>query len=276
MSAPSAGAETMHRLAPGSRCFAAASRLVKMPGAFERDIDAELLPRQLRRVALGSTAILPRPISIQSSPVVISPGKRPCTLSYFKRWAFASTEPRSLIADDLRSSRACLVQRAQHQPADAAEPIDRNPYRHPSSALLSRNGCSPSIQPQPLAAMCSPRIIARQSATLGGDAEMLEERLAGRRGAKAHHADHAPCGRDIALPAERRAASTASRGAVAQHLGAIGLVARHRTIPSTASTRPRRGRRARPAASRAAIAIATSEPVASSVTWRSPSASAST
>ena len=95
-------------LAPASRCFAAASRLVKKPGAFQRHIDLEVSstaasPGRARR----GRAILPRPTSIQLSPVLISPRKRPCTLSYFRRCALASTEPRSLIATTWRSSRRC-------------------------------------------------------------------------------------------------------------------------------------------------------------------------
>ena len=40
----------MTRLAPAVRCAAALSRAVKMAGAFERDVDAELLVRKLRRI----------------------------------------------------------------------------------------------------------------------------------------------------------------------------------------------------------------------------------
>src|SRR5215469_54286 len=65
-------------------------------GAFERDIDPELAPGQLRRSRSAVTRILPRPISIQLSPVVTSPGKWPCTLSYLRRCALVSTGPRSL------------------------------------------------------------------------------------------------------------------------------------------------------------------------------------
>src|SRR6516162_9108606 len=103
-SAPSAGAETMTRLAPASRCFAAAARLVKIPV----HSSVTSTPRLRQRSCAGSrsavTAILPRPISIQLSPVVISPGKPPCTLSYLRRCALVATGPRSLIATISTSS----------------------------------------------------------------------------------------------------------------------------------------------------------------------------
>src|SRR5208282_1309401 len=59
------------------------------------------------------TAILPRPISIQLLPLVISPGKRPCTLSYLRRCALLATGPRSLIATISASSHlvSCAARR---------------------------------------------------------------------------------------------------------------------------------------------------------------------
>ena len=44
-----AGAVMMTFFAPAARCLAAPSRSVKMPGGLEDDVDAEVLPRQLRR-----------------------------------------------------------------------------------------------------------------------------------------------------------------------------------------------------------------------------------
>ena len=50
MSGPLAGAVMITFFAPAARCLAAPSRLVKMPGRLEHDVDAEVLPRQLRRI----------------------------------------------------------------------------------------------------------------------------------------------------------------------------------------------------------------------------------
>jgi hypothetical protein len=50
MSSPEAGAEMMTFFAPAARCLAASSRLVKKP---VDDVDAEVAPGQVRRVAVG-------------------------------------------------------------------------------------------------------------------------------------------------------------------------------------------------------------------------------
>ena len=51
MSGPLAGAVMTTFFAPAARCFAAASRFGEQPGRLEHDVDAEVLPRQLRRIA---------------------------------------------------------------------------------------------------------------------------------------------------------------------------------------------------------------------------------
>lgn len=50
-------------------------------GAFERDVDAEFLPRQLRRVLDRGDLELSVPMLIWSPSTFTSCGKRPCTLS---------------------------------------------------------------------------------------------------------------------------------------------------------------------------------------------------
>src|SRR5271163_4426999 len=114
MSAPSAGAETITRFAPASRCFAAASRLVKFPVHSSTTSTPRLRQGSCAGSRSAVTAILPRPISIQLSPAVTSPGKRPCTLSYLSRWALVATGPRSLIATTSTSSHllSCAARRA--------------------------------------------------------------------------------------------------------------------------------------------------------------------
>ena len=153
MSAPSAGAEMMTRLAPASRCFAAASRLVKMPV----HSSATSTPSSRHGSFAGSrsavTRILPRPISIQLSPVVTSPGKRPCTLSYLQQMRVGLDRAQIVDADDLDLAMLVLVRRPQDQPADAAEAVDRNPYRHGSSSQSSRRSIEASgPPPQPFRA----------------------------------------------------------------------------------------------------------------------------
>jgi hypothetical protein len=92
-------------LAPASRCADAFSFEAKSPV----HSSATSMPSSSQGSFAGSrsavTLILPRPRSIQSLPVFSLPGKRPCTVSYFKRCAFASTVPRSLIATNSISLR---------------------------------------------------------------------------------------------------------------------------------------------------------------------------
>ena len=53
MSGSVAGAEMTTFFAPASRCFCADSRVGEEAGRLDRDVDAELAPRQLRGIALG-------------------------------------------------------------------------------------------------------------------------------------------------------------------------------------------------------------------------------
>jgi len=73
-SAPSAGAEMMTRRAPASRCFAAASRLVKMPVHSSATSTFRSFHGSFAGSRSAVTVILPWPTSIQPSPVVISCG----------------------------------------------------------------------------------------------------------------------------------------------------------------------------------------------------------
>ena len=79
LSAPVAGAETMTRFEPFSRCAAALARSAKMP------VHSSATSTSFQGSALGSrsavTLIGPRPTSMVSPLTVTVPGKRPCTLS---------------------------------------------------------------------------------------------------------------------------------------------------------------------------------------------------
>ena len=58
MSSPLAGAEMMTFFAPPSMCLRAASAFGEASGGLEHDVDAEILPRQRRRVLLGEDSDL--------------------------------------------------------------------------------------------------------------------------------------------------------------------------------------------------------------------------
>ena len=53
MSSPFAGAEMMTFFAPPSMCFLRVVGVGEAAGGLEHDVDAEVLPRQLRRILLG-------------------------------------------------------------------------------------------------------------------------------------------------------------------------------------------------------------------------------
>mgnify|MGYP007030193368 CR=1 FL=1 len=95
-SAQVTGAETSTLRAPDCSSSEALSLLVKMP------VHSAATSTPCQGSLVGSrsavTLILPVPTSIQSSPEVMVPGKRPWTLSYFSRCALVWMSARSLIA----------------------------------------------------------------------------------------------------------------------------------------------------------------------------------
>ncbi|MNE31499.1 hypothetical protein D3C80_1250690 [compost metagenome] len=81
LSALSAGAETRTRLAPAFRWAEALSFEVKMPVHSKAMSTFSSACGRLAGSRSAVTLILPVPTSIQSSPEVTVPGKRPCTES---------------------------------------------------------------------------------------------------------------------------------------------------------------------------------------------------
>ena len=101
-------------------------------GAFERHIDAELAPRQFRRVALGGDADL---AAADIHPVVAGrdlAGKAAVHAVVAQEVRVGLDRAEIVDADHLDLGVLVLVSGAQHQAADAAETVDRNPYRHGS------------------------------------------------------------------------------------------------------------------------------------------------
>src|SRR5205085_4065536 len=99
-------------------------------GAFERDIDAELAPRQFRRVALGGDADL---AAADIHPIVAArdlAGEAAMDAVVLQQMRVGRDWPQIIDADDLDLAVLVLVRRAQYQAADAAESVDCNPYRH--------------------------------------------------------------------------------------------------------------------------------------------------
>src|SRR5437763_1371349 len=104
--------------------------LCKNTGAFERHVDAELAPRQFRRVALGGDAdlatadvhpiVAARHLTREAAVHAVEP----------QQMRIGLDRPEIVDADDLNLAVLVLVSRAQDKAADAAESVDCNPYRH--------------------------------------------------------------------------------------------------------------------------------------------------
>ena len=85
-------------------------------GRLDDDVDAEVAPRQLRRVALGEDlerVAVDRDAVVGRLDVVVEPAEHRVVLS---RWAIVSTEPRSLAATKSMSAPGCLAARKKLRP----------------------------------------------------------------------------------------------------------------------------------------------------------------
>src|ERR1051326_6560883 len=100
--------------------------LRKNPGAFQRDIDAELAPRQFRRVALGGHADL---AAADIHPIVAARYlAREAAMHAVKpqQMRIGLDRPEIVDPDNLDLAVLVLVSRAQDKAADAAESVDCN------------------------------------------------------------------------------------------------------------------------------------------------------
>src|SRR5437762_3797017 len=127
------------------------------PGAFERDIDPELAPRQFRRIALGGDADL---AAADIHPIVAARDlAREAAMNavILQQMRIGRDWPQIVDADHLDLAVLVLVSRAQDQPADAAETVDRNPYRHDRSPKPSAQ-----LRSEPVASASRVRALAAQ------------------------------------------------------------------------------------------------------------------
>ena len=102
-------------------------------GAFHRDVDAEVLPRQLRRVALGGDLDL---VAADHDRVALN-------LYFVREAAVHGIEAQQvgvgldraeiIDADDFDVLAAGFVDRPQDIAADAAKPVNRDPDCHSNS-----------------------------------------------------------------------------------------------------------------------------------------------
>ena len=138
--------------APASRCFCAPSRFVKMPGRLEHDVDAEVAPRQRRRVALGEHLHpLAAGLDERRRQGATSPSKGPSTESYFSRCAIVAASPRSLTATISTSAPSFCCARKKLRPI---RPKPLMPTRTAMCGLASPLvfGIVPRVYPGPCAA----------------------------------------------------------------------------------------------------------------------------
>src|SRR6516162_8264823 len=230
-------------------------------GAFKRHIDPEFSPREFGRVALGGNADL---AATRIHPILAGghlAGEAPVHTVVSEQMRIGFDRAEIVDADDLNFFGGMLQSRAHDQAADPAKPVDRNPYRH---GLFSRNSW-PIYRSERAACATFSGVMPKcgKSSSPGADAPKPVMPIKAPRG-----------------PSQRSqpnwtAASTATRGAEPRTAlwyssGACSKSSQH-GIDTTAARTPSLA-----SASRAAIATETSEPVASRVTWRRPSASRST
>src|SRR5215472_14953347 len=233
----------------------------KDPGAFERDIDAELTPRELGRIALGGDADL---AAADIHPVVAARDfAREAAVDAVipEQVCVGLDRPQIVDPNDLYLGMLVLTGRPQNQPADAAEAVDAYPYRH----LRSSRKLSPIYRSARAASATFSGVMPKcgNSASPGADAPNPVMPM------------NAPRGPSQRSQPNSTAASTATRGAEPSTASWCSLLnfsnSSQQGIDTTAARIPSLA-----SISRAAIATVTSEPVASRVTWRAPPASANT
>ena len=131
-----AGAEMTTFFAPASRCFWADSRFGEEAGRLDRDVDAELAPRQLRRIALGDELDL---VVADADEAVARLDRQVERAEH--RVVLQQVRHRLRVADVVRRDdlevAAALEVRAEEVPADPPEAVDPDPdLRHVSMPFV--------------------------------------------------------------------------------------------------------------------------------------------
>ena len=133
-SSPLAGALMTTFCAPASRCLSRLLPVGEQPRRLDHDVGAELLPREVRRVALGDDrAARRRRPRCRSSLTATSPSNVPRTESYFSRCASVVASVMSFTATKSRSAPE-LLRGAEEVPADPSEPVDADLDGHGMSS----------------------------------------------------------------------------------------------------------------------------------------------
>ena len=100
-------------------------------GAFEHDVDAQILPRQLRRIALGADL---DPVAVDDEVAAIDAdlARKPAVCGVVLRQVRVRFRIAEIVdRDDLDLARAFgFVQRAQHVATDAAVAVDGDLHSH--------------------------------------------------------------------------------------------------------------------------------------------------
>ena len=230
-----------HALGAGVEMLLAAFAVGEEAGAFERDVDAIGLVRQLGRVALGGDLDA---LAVDDQIVAVGldlAREAPVDAVALEQPGVGLGVGEVVDRDQLEPAIGPLEDRARDQPADAAEAVDCN-FGHCISLFFSE-------------------LDHARRDRVGGQAEMFVQVGRRRRGAEAVDADAQAVQAGIALPAEGRpgldrdAQDLAVRD-VGQDVLAIGGVLRVEPLGATASRRRRRrspalrAARRRPARSR--------------------------
>ena len=163
MSSPLAGAEMMTFFAPPSMCLRAASAFGEASGGLEHDVDAEVLPRQRRRILLGEDSDL---VAVDGDRAV---RRRDVALvRAVHRVVLEEVRERLRIGqvvdgDELDVGDTLLLRGAKHLSSDASKAVDANANRHPF-VLLCGYHRSPSAGARPKVTKLTMRAPPSQSA----------------------------------------------------------------------------------------------------------------
>ncbi len=130
MSSPLAGAEITTFLAPAARCLSASGRLVNRPVLSSTSSTPSAFQGSFSGSLIADTLMV-LPFTTSASPCVSTvPGKRPCTESYFRRWASVLVSVMSFTATN--SSACCFMSTAARS---TLRPMRPNPLMPTRTAI---------------------------------------------------------------------------------------------------------------------------------------------